>query len=180
MYKPYAGIGGRNTPDNVLKKFTSIGQELASLGYTLRSGGADGADSAFELGYYHMPASSKEIYRPWKGFNNNKSEYYLRDINKELEKICIDIYGDVRWEIVKKSVRLLHARNVFQILGGDLCSKSLFVVCWTDRPANDTGGTQFGLHLAKKLDIPTYNFYYRQEEEAFNNMLEGLKKGASE
>lgn len=180
MYKPYTGIGGRNTPDKVCEKFIQIGYDLAALGYTLRSGGADGADKSFEEGFKKSAKeeSLREIYLPWKGFNGNRSEHYIDNfIEKPVEDIAIDIYGDVRWSIVSKSVRYLHARNVFQILGGDLQAKSLFVVCWTDRASNDTGGTQFGIHLAKKLDIPTYNFYYRQEEEAFYKMLEEINKG---
>ena len=44
----YAGIGSRETPKEILKEMTKIGQELESKGYTLRSGGAIGADKAFE------------------------------------------------------------------------------------------------------------------------------------
>ena len=46
----YAGIGSRNTPKEVLDVFESIGKYLALQGFVLRSGGADGADRAFERG----------------------------------------------------------------------------------------------------------------------------------
>lgn len=46
----YAGIGSRETPTFVLEAFKQIGEELAKLGVILRSGGASGADSAFEEG----------------------------------------------------------------------------------------------------------------------------------
>ena len=46
----YAGIGSRETPGLMLGAFARIGEFLAKKGYTLRSGGADGADTAFEVG----------------------------------------------------------------------------------------------------------------------------------
>jgi len=40
---------------------------LELLGYTLRSGGANGADTAFEEG-----CCRKELYLPWPGFNGRR------------------------------------------------------------------------------------------------------------
>lgn len=48
--KYYAGIGSRNTPADILDLMTHLARRLDSRGYTLRSGGADGADAAFERG----------------------------------------------------------------------------------------------------------------------------------
>lgn len=58
----YAGIGSRKTPKNVLDFMFEIGKELALLGYVLRSGGAEGADSAFEKGADSVKGM-KEIYQ---------------------------------------------------------------------------------------------------------------------
>ena len=46
----YSGIGSRETPDNVLVVMEKLGAAFAKKGFVLRSGGADGADSAFERG----------------------------------------------------------------------------------------------------------------------------------
>ena len=46
----YAGVGGRETPAHVLNLMTRIAQGLAKVGGILRSGGARGADTAFEAG----------------------------------------------------------------------------------------------------------------------------------
>ena len=46
----YAGIGSRETPPQVLEQMRKIGTFLAERHYVLRSGGAKGADTAFELG----------------------------------------------------------------------------------------------------------------------------------
>jgi len=48
--KFYTGIGSRKTPYQVQQQMQRIAQFLAKKGYTLRSGSANGADSAFEEG----------------------------------------------------------------------------------------------------------------------------------
>ena len=70
MKKVYAGIGSRETPGGTLKRMGVISGALHTLGFKLRSGAADGADSAFEK----FAGNNKEIYLPWKGFNKHPSE----------------------------------------------------------------------------------------------------------
>ena len=43
----YAGIGARATPDGVLADMEVMAGWLARTGWTLSTGGADGADTAF-------------------------------------------------------------------------------------------------------------------------------------
>jgi len=69
----YTGIGSRQTPPNVIATMEKIARRLADRGFTLRSGGADGADTAFERG---AGSGSTEIYLPWKGFNSSSSPLY--------------------------------------------------------------------------------------------------------
>jgi predicted Rossmann fold nucleotide-binding protein DprA/Smf involved in DNA uptake len=64
MTKYYAGVGSRQTPENILHLMTRIAMRMAELGWVLRSGGAKGADYAFEKG----AGDKKEIYLPWRGF----------------------------------------------------------------------------------------------------------------
>lgn len=76
----FAGIGSRSTPENVLQVMRKVAHRLAELGYTLLSGGSDGADSAFEEGCRQSACASeadkqgcfgkKEIYLPWPGFRH--------------------------------------------------------------------------------------------------------------
>ena len=46
--KVYTGIGSRETPGLILALMGRISARMDRLGFTLRSGGADGADAAFE------------------------------------------------------------------------------------------------------------------------------------
>lgn len=55
----YAGVGSRATPEPVLDLMRRCATRLEVLGYTLRSGGANGADTAFEEG-----CCRKELYLP--------------------------------------------------------------------------------------------------------------------
>ena len=72
--KYYAGIGSRETPNDICLYMTTIAKKLAKLGYTCNSGGADGADSAFERG----AVINRQIFLPWDGFNGK----YIENMNK--------------------------------------------------------------------------------------------------
>ena len=64
----YTGVGSRKTPGAIFDLMGEIGRNLAIDGYVLRSGGASGADTAFEQGC-DLHEGMKEIYLPWKGFS---------------------------------------------------------------------------------------------------------------
>ena len=65
----YAGVGSREVPERALKRIHYVSKKLNNLGFTLRSGGASGSDYAFEK----FAGKNKEIYLPWKGFNDNRN-----------------------------------------------------------------------------------------------------------
>lgn len=178
MNKYYAGIGGGVMPEEIRKKFFQIANRLAAEGWTLRSGGADGADAAFEHGC-DMLQGKKEIFLPWKGFNKSTSPLYLdRPINPRLLEIARNLYP--RWSGAGEGTRRLHTRNVQQILGKealDASEYSRFVCCYTDRSYKDVqaiGGTMFGIKLAETHNIPVFNFFLEGEEDHFEEYLEQL------
>ena len=70
----FAGIGSRQTPQSVQDLMVGIGRYLADRSWILRSGGAVGADMAFESGCDEVHGR-KEIFLPWKGYNSNKSTF---------------------------------------------------------------------------------------------------------
>lgn len=152
----YTGIGSRETPQHMLTLITRIASVLDGMGYTLRSGGADGADLAFEEG-----ATNKEIYLPWNKFNNSSSDLVYGD-NYLSNYIAKDLHP--AWPNLKQGARRLMARNVNQVLGTDFNNPSEFVLCWTsdgceshEARTSKTGGTGLAISLASKLDIPIYN-----------------------
>lgn len=147
--KIYAGIGSRKTPPEILERFKKLSSFLAKNGFTLRSGGANGADLAFESG----SGDNKEIYLPWKGFNGSSSPYYNTD--KDAGLIVEEIHP--AWDKLSDAAKKLHCRNCCQILGEDLNIPCGFVVCWTPE-GKAVGGTATAIKLAEREGIPVFNF----------------------
>lgn len=141
----YTGVGSRNTPLHTLNLIYNIAMKLQIVGYTLRSGGADGADSAFELG----AGRDKEIY-------------YTRHATKESMEIASRFHP--AWDRCSAYAKKLHGRNVFQVLGKDLKTPSHILICWTpdgcishSTRTIKTGGTGTAISIADHYGITIYN-----------------------
>lgn len=162
--KYYAGIGSRQTPEGILELMKELGGYLANKGYVLRSGGADGADSAFEEGC-DLLNGEKQIFLPWKDFNDKKSKYIIEKMKGKDEAFKIASEFHPKWSSLRNSVKNLMGRNSFQILGPDLKTKSDFVVCYCieDRDGNPSGGTGQALRIAKSNNIKIYNLYRKED-----------------
>lgn len=147
----YAGIGSRETPIIILKLFTQIGKFLANKNYILRSGHAEGADSAFEYGCV-MVDGQKEIYLPWKGFGGSDSNLIVKDI-KAYE--IAEQYHPY-WHNLSQGAKKLQARNSHQVLGKDLNTPTKFIICWT-KNGRGSGGTGQAIRIARAYDIPIFD-----------------------
>ena len=166
----YAGIGSRETPQEILDLMTKAAEYLDGLGYTLRSGAADGADTAFEKG-----ATKKEIF---KGFDAaGETEVKIaHEIHPDLKgameasknkKIKAKLAEGATKEEAEKSgersawaVQNLMARNTNQVFGKNLNSTSDFVLFYakeTDNPLRPKGGTGQAVEMARRKGIPTIN-----------------------
>ena len=147
----YTGIGSRETPREYMEFLYKVGKFLALNNYILRSGHAEGSDSAFEFGCDKV-CGKKEIYIPWDGFNNSKSELVV------ISKRAFDIAEKYHpaWENLKDSGRRLMARNSHQVLGKDLNTPSKFLICWT-KNGKGSGGTGQAIRIAKDYDIPIFD-----------------------
>lgn len=155
-YLAYTGIGARDTPIQILNTMRHLSTHLAQAGWTLRSGGAVGADAAFEVG-----SSAKEIYLPWLGYNNNQSTLHPGNIPFSQDEIDIAASHHPNWGKCSSGARKMHQRNLRQLVGhqsvcGEHVQLSKFVICWTER-GNIEGGTGQTLRMAKALNIPIFN-----------------------
>lgn len=165
MSKIYAGIGSRSSPDSIRSNIRDLVYRLNDLKYTLRSGGAPGADS-----YFEEFARYKEIYLPWIGFNNSNSQF-----TKPTAEAMVMASNRI-WGFKNKSngARLLLARNMHQILGSDLKSPVEFVICWT--PGGGlVGGTSHALKLASDNNIPIYNIYSYETLSNLNDFIKSME-----
>lgn len=164
MSRYYAGIGSRETPPELLAEMVFLGRALSLHGYVLRSGAAEGADTAFEKG-----SLNTEAYVPWaKHYQNDGiSNGPVRVINLEASpyyRAAMDLAAKhhPRWDKCSSGARKLLARNGMQILGEPLNSPVEFVVCWT-KDGKASGGTGQALRLAQHHGIAIYNL--RNEDD---------------
>lgn len=166
MQRIYTGIGSRETPSDILDLMNRIAVVLNDMGFTLRSGHAPGADQAFENGCA-ATCGKMEIFLPWEGFENapRNDPRYLTVIHPEAEPIAKQFHP--AWDRCSQGAKKLHTRNVHQVLGADLSTKSDFIVCWT-KDGKREGGTGQALRLAEYLHIPIFDL-------AVEGMLEELE-----
>lgn len=94
----YAGIGSRETPIEVLELMTKASTWLGSKGYTLQSGGAIGADMAFEGKPYPktLTAGSYDVV-------NKKGKLVLKA--NETVKIGSEKYADAYYAFTDKATK---------------------------------------------------------------------------
>lgn len=172
MNKYYAGIGSRETPPEVVREMVMLAQALSAT-YVLRSGGADGADSAFEEGA-RLGQGAAEIYLPWRGFNGKNSD--LAGVDRAALELAQTVHP--AWERLSEGPRKLHARNCYQVLGRSLNIPVDFVVCWTAdgceteaQRRSTTGGTATAIVLAHRKGIPVFNLKNAQSKQRLQEML---------
>lgn len=171
----YTGVGSRETPAGVLDTMADLAEWLATRGYCLRSGGAPGADTAFEVGHRRVHASDLEIYLPWQGFNDSSSKL----VGVTEDALAMAAAAHPAWGACGQAARLLHGRNVYQVLGQSLASPSAFLVCWTpdgcvdERRSRATGGTGTAIYLASKAGVPVFNLQRPGTERALRDFVAG-------
>lgn len=167
--KFYAGVGSRQTPPEILALMTWAARALRAQGWTLRSGHAEGADQAFEIG----AAGQAEIFLPWRG-HNHETEVQGKCFNFP-DAIAYSIASEVHpnWLALGGGGRALHARNCHQILGPHLLNAdqfSRFVLCWTEE-GKRRGGTATAIRLAEKKGIPVMNLWHHKIQERIEDMV---------
>ena len=158
----YTGVGSRKTPTNVLDLMIDIAYYLRiCLKLTLRSGGAIGADRAFE-----------------KGAGNLKEIYTIKEATEEGRRIASMFHP--AWNKCSEFAKDLHGRNSFQVLGKDLKTPSKFLICWTPDGCIShstrtyiTGGTGTAISIADAYNIPIHNL---KNEETFNMWTKYVKE----
>lgn len=185
--KFYTGIGSRETPDDILDMMRRLGATLGRLGWTLRSGGAKGADTAFEEGARAVQGA-RRIYLPKEGFGP------LPRKGDTMSVVPETAFGRSLWDMACEIAEPLHpvyarldvdtrrklTRNVFQVLGDSLRQPSTMVVCYGTGPAFDSqqrcvdvkGGTGLAVRLAAEYRVPVYNLFLPEHQDRIERFLE--------
>lgn len=87
---------------------------------------ANGADTALEDGCDH-DKGQKEIFLPWKGFNQNDSSLFV--VDDRALALANEIHPT--YNKLSRTAKLFVGRNMHQVLGKTLTKPVACVVCWT-------------------------------------------------
>jgi hypothetical protein len=166
----YTGIGSRETPLDVQSDLRNIAIRLAELSFTLRSGGARGADRAFQHGAESVHGETA-IYRAKGKFKHMIPAWCFEEVKRHMPP------DRPPFDSMDEHTRKLLARNMLQVLGEDGESPSEFLVCWTPAGLTD-GGTGYALRCAVAHGVPNYNLRNPIEGVAFQGFLEELERVA--
>lgn len=160
----YAGIGSRDTPPHILDKMTKVAEILGKRGWVLRSGGAVGADSAFEKGSDNV-GGKKEIFIAWNKISSDRIQAKIPNANKDFvgydaedEKLASRIITELgkNWEGYGRGAKALQARNMRQVLGLKKDSPSSLIIAYTEG-GKLKGGTATALKISMERNIPILN-----------------------
>lgn len=173
--KYYTLIGSRKTPDHIYNLMVRVARKFKTKGWIVRSGGADGADTAAEEACQN---ENMNIYLPWEGFNGqSSSDRGYIDVSKhKLRHRAEEIVSETHpaWDRCSRGAKSLHTRNVYQILGNDLQTPSKFVLCWAE-PSGKLGyvkgGTATAVELALDNNVKVFNLYHKYVQDKFEKWL---------
>ena len=170
----YTGVGSRETPAMILDLMQEIAFKLACDGYVLRSGGADGADLAFQKGWERgKRLTPAEIFIPWDGFNgfSHGQDGVVYTLNKmtnsqQAERIASEIHPV--WDRLSRGAKALHTRNVYQVLGKTIYEPSRFLICYAKpTKTGGSGGTNTAVQVALQHGVKVFNLYEQENIERF-------------
>ena len=178
----YAGVGSRRTPPEILDAMSDIAQTLGDAGTALSTGGADGADKAFETGALRTDAPIT-VHTPWPGYNGYRPG---RDPETDIDivhpKPAATIEGrsyaelarehHPYWNRCSRGARALFVRNVSILAGaldddgGILPVRAVIAYTPNGLPVGrEAGGTGHTLRTAASLEIPCINLSRRTPPE---------------
>lgn len=176
MTRYYTGVGSRRTPQGIRDTMTKIALAMRHRGFILRSGGAEGADRAFETG----AASEAHVYLAWPQRTRWERVAPRRtDVGIEAYIMAAGIHP--KWLALSEGARKLHARNCYPVLGDDLASPSEFLVCWTpdgclgpSTRTRYTGGTATAIVLAALWGVRVFNLQREGALDALRDHVSAL------
>jgi hypothetical protein len=164
--EPYAGIGSRDTPPDVLASIEALSATLAQRGLILRTGASPGADQAFYRGA-RQAGGRVELYLPWPRFEADSwADGDSPDVavlaRPSPQAYAMAARYQPRWDALGVAERHLLARDCHQVLGADLASPAGVVVCWTadgslDGSGEGPDGTRQALRIAHDHGIQVVN-----------------------
>lgn len=178
----YTGVGSRDTPSQVLDLMEDFAEAAAEAGWVLRSGGADGADSAFERGCDRAEGRKRVFYSMGKDISESGNPNGKHHVAAGTD--FLDLAEDYHpaWDRLSGYVRRLMARNGAQVLGPKLGRPTNILVCWTPDGATatttqETGGTGQAIRIAVDYCVPVVNLYWEESRVLIKSLAEQFAGG---
>jgi ribA/ribD-fused uncharacterized protein len=182
----YAGVGtrGLSRHEPLYRLATMTATRLERLGVGLRSGAADGADSAFQDGV--SSPLSMQICRPENEADRQMpAGYYVITGSKarEAERMALRLHPapDVLRRDDQTWARQLHTRNMFQVDGPNLDQPARFLLAiarTVDAEGVPEGGTRTAWLRAQEENIPHFNLANERDRKAFLDRLVEMERAA--
>jgi len=168
-----AGIGSRETPQEICEEMVLIGAAVADAGGWVRSGHAEGADYAFEQGAGRRCL----VYLPFAGFNRKlpmlgRSILFTGESTEWADRMVEQFHPNAKG--LRGRAWAFHRRNAAQVLGRRGDRPVDFVVCWT-REGRKLGGTAQALRIAEHYEIPVLNMFFEEWSSAWKVLSAVLK-----
>ncbi len=181
MTKYWTGVGSREVSEDIAALQVRIGEVMASKGYTLRSGAAQGSDFNFHQGVFNGNPLLSEIWIPWNGFmkderpSNGKGSTYIIPDKEDFEvarKHYLDT-GIISWfDNMKQGAQKLHGRNYFQVHGfNDELSKVCIYAAKESKFKEESGGTRSAVMLSRLMNVPCYNLLIEEQKVKLCKLL---------
>ena len=169
FYKPYAVVGNRDFPMELMPRLTSIIKKLDSLGYTARTGSMKGLDTSVE-----DLTTNVELQLPWKNFNDKESKTTF----SSPEIISIAKYFQPGFDELKLPIKGFLAKNVRVLLGSKGISRAIFLLCHSEdgvetarQVTSRTASVGHAIKVADKFNIPVFNLQNPSIEEQLMSYL---------
>lgn len=170
----YAGVGSRETPEDIKELMRHLSLALYAKGYALSSGDAEGADRAFYEGaiksphYYQLGA---RIYLAWDGVfgrHHDPKEFFFDASSFETWATANTLAAEIHpaWNHCGRGARAMHSRNVYQVLGHTLTEPISALIYWAKPKGKDeqvSGGTNQALQTSIKFGIKNRINLYTDE-----------------
>jgi hypothetical protein len=186
----YAGIGSRETPEDVLNLMTEAAKYLESLGYTLNTGktfiARPSNDPKYQKQYEERLAFSKKNNGKVgldeegadRAFSLGTTKKNLFGVNAPVGKKELTVMEEIHPapDKLTEGAKKLMARNTNQIFGENLDTPVDFVLFYakeTSNPLRVAGGTGQAVEMARRKRIPTINMskpnWKKKLDEILNN-----------
>jgi len=189
--KRAACVGSRALPEEAANVMLILGSRLATLGWEIHSGDAEGSDRKWHEGFMQSPLytpSRAFIYLAWNGVGNR----YHDPENGFYDATQFENYGDARalaleargsFEGLGRGGIALHSRNPYQVLTetlNDPVDTILFYAQPVGKAGKVKGGTNTAVALALKHNVTAINLYTEEGLRRVESFMTKSKTKAEE